>query len=153
MASRYITLSADENAALMNGWKTGKKHTFRSRCNMILLSNQGYGMVDIATIEGTTRQSVAGWFNRYEEHGIEGLHTSKGQGRPPIIRIDNKKAIDKIEKLVEKYPQKLSQALEQIEKFTGKPMSKKTLKRILKKTAGPGSASAADQPSGRHKLK
>ncbi|NJC27881.1 helix-turn-helix domain-containing protein [Neolewinella antarctica] len=153
MASRYVTLSADENAALMKGWKTGSKHTFRSRCNMILLSNQGYGMVEIASMEGATRQSVAGWFNWCEAHGIEGLRTGKGQGRPPIVRIDNKKAIDKIEKLVEKYPQKLSQALEQIEKFTGKPMSKKTLKRILKKTAGPGNASAVNQPSGRPKLK
>lgn len=97
VASRYVTLSADENTALMKGWKTGKKHTFRSRCNMILLSNQGYGMVYIASMEGTTRQSVAGWFNRYEEYGIEGLRTGKGQGRPPIVRIDNKKATDKTE--------------------------------------------------------
>lgn len=153
MGSRYISLSEAENAALIEGWKTGKKHTFRSRCNMILLSNQGYAMIDIASMEGTTRQSVAGWFNRYEEHGIDGLRTGKGQGRPPIVRYDNKKAIDKIEKLVEKHPQKLDQALEQIEKFTGQPMSKKTLKRILKKTAGLGNASVADQPSGRHKPK
>jgi transposase len=149
MNVRHITLSEEERAALITGWKTGKQHTFRSRCNLVILSDQGYDMGQIADLLGITRQTVANWLNRYEAGGIAALHTIKGQGRPPIVRHDNRAAIDKIEKLVEKYPQKIDQALIEIEEFTGKPMSKKTLKRILKKTAGVGSASAAAHPSGR----
>ena len=149
MNVRYLTLTEEEHAALLKGWKTGKRHPFRSRCNMILLSNQQYDMTEIAALEGVTRQTVAHWLNRYEAGGIEALHTAKGQGRPPIVRHDNRPVLDKIEQLVEQYPQKIDQALSQIEAYTGKPLSKKTLQRILKKTAGVGSVSAAAHPSGR----
>ena len=57
-----------------------------------------------------------------------GLRTRRGQGRPPIVRMDNRKVVDKIEQLVDKYPQKLDVALEKIEEYTGKPMSRKTLR-------------------------
>lgn len=120
---------------------------------MILRSDQGYSISTIAELKDTTRQTVARWFNRYEEHGLDGLHTGKGRGRPPIVRIDNKKVIDKIEKIVDEYPQKLDQALLKIEKITGRPMSKKTLKRVLKKTAGLGNASVVNQRSGRRSKK
>jgi transposase len=149
MNVRTIALSDEEHSALIDGWKNGKKHTFRSRCNMILLSNQGYDMVEIASLEGVTRQTVAHWLNRYESGGIASLHTAKGRGRPPIVRHDNKEVINKIEQLVEQYPQKIDQALVEIEAYTGKSMSKKTLQRILKKTAGAGSASVEASPSGR----
>ena len=149
MNVRHITLTAEEHAALVEGWKKGKRHTFRSRCNMILLSSQHYDMTEIAALEGVTRQTVANWLNRYEAGGIESLHTAKGQGRPPIVRHDNRPVINRIEQLVESYPQKIDQALAEIEKLTGKPMSKKTLQRILKKTAGAGNASAAVSVSGR----
>lgn len=149
MNVRHISLSEEEHAALLAGWKTGKRHTFRSRCNMVLLSHQGYDMTEIASLEGVTRQTVANWFNRYEAGGIEALKTAKGQGRPPIVRHDNRPVLDKIEQLVERYPQKIDQALGEIEDIVGKPLSKRTLQRILKKTAGVGSASAAAHPSGR----
>lgn len=149
MNIRTITLSDGESEELIKGWKTGKQHTFRSRCNMVLLSNQGYNVIEIGNIEGVTRQTVAAWLTRYEKQGIEGLYTTKGRGRPPIVRHDNRPVINKIEELVEQYPQKLEQALLEIEKFTGKPMSKKTLQRILKKTNGLGSASAEAFQSGR----
>ena len=57
MNVRYLTLTEDEHAALLNGWKTGKRHTFRSRCNMVLLSNQQYDMSEIAALEGVSRQT------------------------------------------------------------------------------------------------
>lgn len=149
MNVRHITLSEDEHALLLQGWKTGKRHSFRSRCNMLLLSSQHYDTVEIAALEGVTRQTVSNWLDRFEAGGIEALHTRKGQGRPPIVRHDNRPVIDKIEKLVERYPQKIDQALAEIETFTGKTMCKKTLQRILKKTVGGGNASVAALPSGR----
>lgn len=148
MKERFVELTSEQRQELFAAKKLGKRHTFRTRCTMILRSDDGYSITSIAELEDTTRQTVARWFNRYEQYGIDGLRTAKGRGRPPIVRFDNKKAINKIEQLVERYPQKLDQALEKIKEFTGKPMSKKTLQRILKKTAGLGNASADSQPSG-----
>ena len=59
MNVRLVTLSDEEHDALMDGWKKGKRHTFRSRCNMVLLSNQGYDMKEIASLVGVTRQTIS----------------------------------------------------------------------------------------------
>lgn len=144
---RYISLRAEQRAALEAGHKTGKKATFRLRCQMILLSDRGRKIPDIADILGCNRQSVVKWLDRYERAGLDGLHTAKGPGRPAIIRIDNRKEVDQIERIVEDHPQKLDLARERIERELGKKMSQQTLRRFLKKTAGAGSASGAARPS------
>jgi len=87
----------------------------------------------IADIYQVGRQTIAGWFNRFEARGISGLHTGKGKGRPPIVRIDNKTEILRIETLVENSSQNLKPVLVAIEKEFGKTMSKRTLQRLLKK--------------------
>ena len=130
---RYIKLTKKERIRLENGRKAGKKATFRQRCHYILLSDQGKSIEEIGDIYQTSRQAVAGWFNRYEASGIKGLHTGKGKGRPPIVRIDNKTEVKKIEDLVEKNAQNIKPVLTQIEEQLGKKMSKKTLQRLLKK--------------------
>ena len=143
---RYIDLSVEQRAELLKGHKTGKKATFRLRCQMILLSDQGRKIDQIADILCCNRQSVVKWFNRYERLGIDGLHTAQGPGRPPIVRIDNRKQIDQIECIVEQHPQKLNLARAQIELALGRPISQRSLRRLLKKTAGVGSDSAVGLP-------
>ncbi|HEV7346882.1 helix-turn-helix domain-containing protein [Telluribacter sp.] len=150
---RYITLSAEQREALVEGHKRGNKATFRLRCQMILLSDRGRKIPDIADILGCNRQSVVKWLNRYENAGLEGLNTAKGPGRPAIVRIDNRKEVDQIERIVEEHPQKLDVARAQIEATLGKKMSQQTLRRLLKKTAGAGSASGAVHPSDPRKRK
>jgi len=144
---RYVRLSAEQRAALASGHKSGKKAAFRLRCHMILLSDQGFKIGEIADILCCDRQGVVKWFNRYQSQGVAGLHTAKGPGRPAIVRIDNRKEVDLIEQIVEEHPQKLAVARERIERELGKKMSGQTLRRLLKKTAGLGSASAAARPS------
>jgi len=144
---RYIKLTKKERVRLENGRKTGKKATFRQRCHYILLSDQGKSIGQIGDIYRTSRQAIAGWFDRYNASGIGGLHTAKGKGRPPIIRIDNEAEVKKVEDLVEKNPQNLKRVLTQIEKQLGKKMSKKTLQRLLKKKSGDGSDSGKSAPT------
>jgi transposase len=141
MATRFISLSATELTELRHALKTSKSHTLRSRCQLVLMSNSRFAIDDIAETEGTTRQTVMRWLDRYEDLGIDGLVTAKGQGRPPIVRVDNRKEMDAIEAIVRQYPQKLDRALDEIEEVTGKRMSRRTLRRVLKKTVGRGSAS------------
>lgn len=136
---RFIKLDKKEEEALKIGWKTGKKATFRQRCHYILLSSQGLEINAISKVYQKTRQSIAVWLNKYEAKGISGLHTAKGSGRPPIIRIDNVTEVKRIEDLVEANPQNLKVVLNQIKEELGKELSKKTLKRLLKKGTGAGS--------------
>ena len=138
---RYIELTTEEELRLEKGRKTGKKATFRERCHYILLSGQGKKVLEIADIFQVTRQTITRWFDRYEEAKIEGLHTAKGQGRNPIVRLDNESEISTIEKLVEDSPQNLKPVLVKIEEQLGKKMSKRTLERLLEKKSGYGSAS------------
>lgn len=130
---RFITLSSEQETALQLGWKTGKQSVFRHRCHYILLSHQGKNISEISSFYAATRQSISKWFTRYEQQGIEGLHTSKGQGCPPILRIDNTVEMNKVEELVEASPQNLKVVVAQLEKEFGKSLSVKTLQRILKK--------------------
>ena len=93
---RYISLTAPQRKELFDGYKTGKKATYRQRCHLILLSDKGKTIDEIAEIMDFTRQTVGNWFSRFEEFGCQGLHTSKGGGRPPIFRIDNQQEIERI---------------------------------------------------------
>jgi len=142
---RYIKLTKEEQTNLEKGRKTGKKASFRQRCHYILLSHQGMKVHEIAEIYQVSRQSITRWFDRFEEANIDGLHTAKGQGRDPIVRIDNEAEIALIEKLVEASPQNLNPVLAKIEEELGKTMSKRTLKRLLVKKTGCGSVSERKQ--------
>ena len=135
---RFIELSLAEKKQLVLSWKTGKSSTYRERCHYILLSHQGKQIKEISDFYGKSRQSITRWFNRYEEKGIEGLLTSKGQGRPPILRLDNQLEMSKVESLVAQYPQNLKYVISILEKDFGKSMSLKTLQRLLKKKATDG---------------
>lgn len=138
---RFIKLTKEERVWLEKGHKTGKLSTFRQRCHYILLSDQGKKIGELSDIFQVSRQTIVGWFDRYEATGISGLHTAKGRGRPAIVRIDNETEITRIEELVEKNAQNLKPVLAAIEKEFGKTMSKRTLQRILKKKSGDGSDS------------
>jgi len=130
---RFVKLTKEERKWLEKGRKTGKKSTFRQRCHYILLSDQGKEVQEIADIYQVTRQSITGWYNRFETHGISGLHTKQGTGRPAIIRVDNEPEVTRIEELVEQNAQNLKPVLTAIAKEFGKTISKRTLQRILKK--------------------
>lgn len=131
---RYINLTEKERGWLESGYKTGKKNTFRIRCHYILLSDQGFSMKEICKIHSISQISLGKWFTRFEEQGISGLHTAKGQGRPEILRIDNDADSKLFEDWVEDNAQNLKPILAKIEIHFGKTISKRTLQRILKKT-------------------
>jgi transposase len=137
---RYIKLTETQREALQSGFEKGKKATYRKRCHMILLSDQGYGVQQISALYKLSRMSVGHWFDRYEQGGIEALQTNKGQGRPPVLRIDNEVEVKEVERLVDQHAQNLKPALAELAR-KGKPMSKRTLQRFLKKLDGVGNDS------------
>lgn len=130
---RFIKLSIENRLELEYGRKNGKKSPFRQRCHYILLSDQGRSVSEIAEIYQVGRQTITGWFDRYEANGITGLETKKGSGRRSIIRIDNEEHVTKIENWVEENPQNLNVTVSKIEEEFGLEVSKRTLQRFLEK--------------------
>ena len=137
---RYIKLTQQEREDLKRGFKSGKKAIFRQRCHFILLSDQGYDIPQIVSLYEVSRQAVARWFDRYEQLGMEGLHTQKGQGEKPILRIDNQQHVETVKELVNQHAQDLDPVLVELQKRIGKPMSKRTLQRFLKRLVTSGNA-------------
>src|SRR3954468_11960775 len=60
----------------------------RLRCQLILLKAQGRTAGDIGSIVGMCTLSVHHWIKRYRTEGINGLVTQKGQGRKPLLNIE-----------------------------------------------------------------
>jgi transposase len=133
---RYIQLEAGQRAELEQGYKRGKRSSYRQRCHIILLSAQGYSISEIGEIINCSRQRIYSCFNRYESSGIQGLDIAPGGGRPPIFKLENQAESDRVKEIVSRHPQQLKQALPLIEQELHISTSKSTLVRFLKKTVG-----------------
>ena len=54
----------------------------RTRCQMILLSNQGHSTGEIASLIFFDEDTVLYWFDRYEAENLKGLEDRPHSGRP-----------------------------------------------------------------------
>lgn len=127
--STFKDLSNEEKSLLELSHKKGEKQTFRQRCKIILLRNEGYTVADISKIMDTTMSSVNNWLSRYTREGIDGLHIKEGQGRKPILEEEH---YNIVRAAVEQERQRLEQAKKIVEDNIGKKMSASTLTRFLK---------------------
>lgn len=128
--TRIIELTASERLALEKGYRTGKTHSYRKRCQAIVLKSEGRLSFEVGQIVGMHEVSVNKWLNRYEAEGLEGLKTKPGGGRKPIL--DTEKDAESVRQAVKKERQRLSKAKDIIETELDKGFSLKTLKRFLK---------------------
>ncbi len=146
--NRFIKLTEEQRYELESAFMTGTNPVLRQRCHYILLSDQGHTVKEILSIYGGCRQAVCKWFGRYETGGLAGLKTKKGQGERPILRIDNELDVALVKGLVEEHPQNLNPALAKLSSHLGRPISKRTLTRFLKKLATAGNGPGGFPPSG-----
>ena len=107
--NRVHALSTDEVTALEELHRRTKDADVRSRCQMILLSNEGLSPPKIAEQVRFHRRTVTRYIQRYEAEGIDGLLTRPRSGRPP--------------KVTEAYKSLLLQAVEQMPRMMGLPFS------------------------------
>lgn len=134
---RYISnITEEEKKLLEQGFKGGKSHQFRRRCQAILLSFTGQDVHNLSEIFLVKKQTVYEWMDRWETGGIEGLKTKAGQGKKPTLRLDNKDHVKGVEKAVEKVNKKGGNLLAEVEQELGleKGLSRKVLRSFLKKT-------------------
>lgn len=130
---KQIAASAAVKQLLTTGYKEGKTHNYRKRCQMILLKLEGYKSSEIGLIVDSCEMTVNNWVASFERYGIEGLVTKAGQGRKPIL-TDQHEGI--VRKAVQEERQRLSQAQKIIEESIGRSMSRATLTRFLKVITG-----------------
>ena len=116
---------------LERGYRAGKSHAKRQRCQMMLLKSEARSSEEVAEILGCCEVVVNRWMKRYQAEGISGLQTKPGRGRKAILDEVNDAA--KIREVVQANRQRLSVATAELEEALEKQFSQKTLERHIKK--------------------
>lgn len=125
-----IELTDTERKELENGYRNGKSHAFRVRCQMVLLKSEGRKSTEIASFLGFCQQAVNNWLKRYQAEGIKGLKVRPGRGRPSIL--SKEEDFETVKKAVQLHRQRISIARAELEESLGKEFSTRTLERYLK---------------------
>ncbi len=127
---KTVELTKAQRTALEKGYRAGRSHAFRLRCQMILLKSEQRTAAEIADVLGCCEVVVNNWLRRYKAEGIEGLHTKPGRGRKPIL--DTETDLQKVKAAVTANRQRISLAKAELETELGKAFSAKTLERYIK---------------------
>lgn len=129
--TKVIELAEVERKELEDGYRNGKTHSFRQRCQIVLLKSDGRTSVEVVGILGSCEMTVNNWLKRYSEEGIEGLRTRAGRGRKTILQAAD---LEQVRRAVSQSRQKISVARIELKQSLGKEFSHSSLKRYLKKT-------------------
>lgn len=152
---KVVALSESQRQVLEREYRTGKTHSYRQRCQGVLLKSEKRSSAEVAKQLGCNEVTVNSWLRRYEVGDIGGLKTLSERGRKPILEAADR---DKVKEVVAEHRQKLSVAREELEQALGKSFSQDTLKRFVKKrwplstnpkTSAQRAVSASLRPQGR----
>jgi transposase len=129
---RFIKITLDDKirAVLEAGYRHDQSHTFRQRCQIVLLKAQGRKSKEIAAMFGCGEKSVNDWLHRYLSEGINGLRTRARRGRAAILSAEADAAT--VREAVRQHRRRISQARTALEADLGKEFSQRTLVRFLK---------------------
>lgn len=125
-----IELTETARTELENAYRHSDNHTFRVRCQMVLLKADDRKSSEVASIVKVCQQTVNKWLWGYKQDGLEGLQTKPGQGRKPILDVEKDAQVVRL--TVTEHRQKLALAQVELEKTLEKKFSNKTLRRFLK---------------------
>ena len=87
--TKIITLTAEQRAELEHGYRHGKTHGFRWRCQVILLKSEKRTSLEITEILGGCEMTINNWLKRYQKDGIRGLEVAPGRGRKSILKAED----------------------------------------------------------------
>ena len=140
---RFVKLTRAEFITLRERHKNSSQFQFRNRCFCLILSGQGKTVRELAQFFEVSRITIYSWFDAWETSGIAGLMNRKGQGRKPILSLQNKEQVAKVKAALARNPQSVKSAVAELEPKLQVKMHPETLKRFLKNLV---SASAASAP-------
>ena len=127
---KILSLNEAQKRQLEEGYREGRSHAFRKRCQVVLLKEEGRTAEEVASIVKMCAMSVNNWLKRYIQEGVEGLKTKEGRGRKPLLQKE--KDSEAVRKAVEQNRQSLSAAKAAFEAQGGVNVSQDTLRRFLK---------------------
>ena len=130
---KIVELSDEQRAELEKGYRKGKSHAFRTRCQMILLKSENRTSLEVAGILGCCEMVVNSWQKRYQSEGLKGLETRPGRGRPPILSQQNPEHLQKVQKEIKRHPNSVKTVVAALEEDLDLQMHPERLKRFLKK--------------------
>jgi len=78
------------------------------RCQMVLLKSSGRKSREIAEVLDCCEVAVNNWLKRYTATGLEGLRTTGGRGRRPIL--DHQQDAQTVRAAVRKHRQRIGLA-------------------------------------------
>lgn len=130
---KIVYLSDEQRDELEKGYRTGKSHAFRQRCQMILLKSENRSSLEVAGIMGCCEMVVNNWQKRFVSQGIEGLKTRPGRGRPPILSQQNPEHLRQVQEQIKQHPNSVKTVVAHLEEDLDLVMHPETLKRFLKK--------------------
>ena len=130
-AIKDLRLSEIQKVELERGYREGKSHVLRQRCQMMLLKSEKRSSAEVGEILGYCEVVVNNWMKRYEREGLAGLQTKAGGGRKAILHESEDLA--QVRKAVQANRQRLSLAKVEVEEALDKQLSTRTLERYVKK--------------------
>jgi transposase len=123
-------LSEQEHSKLIENHQTSDNFRVRNRSHAILLSSEKFSVAEIARICRADRDTVSNWIDNWNKSGFKALADDEKSGRPPILTEEEEEKAIEIALQNPKFPHR---QLGEIERETGKQISKYTLKNLLKK--------------------
>lgn len=131
---RYIeNLTVEQISSLEDGFKTGKAHHYRMRCQCILLSFRGKSVNELSDHFGKSIITIYNWFNRWESQGIQGLEIREGRGRKRKLDFDNSDHVKQVKQSLKIENRSLKQLQNDLESKLGFEISRSSLRRFLKR--------------------
>ena len=149
---RFVSLTEPELKTLQEGHKNGSQFQFRNRCFCLILSSQGKTVVELSRFFEISRITVYAWFDAWEKSGLVGLMNKPGQGRKPILSLQNAAHVKQVKAAIKKNPQSVKAVIAELETKIGSPMHPETLKRFFKNLVSVSAASAPVSSQGRWEL-
>jgi len=146
---RFVKLIEPELITLQEGYKNGSQFQFRNRCFCLILSNQGKSVSELTEFFEVSRITIYSWFDAWDKNGITGLMNKPGQGRKPILSLQNSNHIKQVKAAIKKNPQSVKSVVAELESKIGSQMHPETLKRFLKNLVSVSAVSAPASNSGR----
>jgi transposase len=128
---KYVSeITEAELSTLESAHKNHPVARVRNRGHVIILSNTGYQIKEIVTICRISRYAVSRAINRWEKYGLRGLYDKNRSGRTRILTPEDE---DFVNDMVKKHPRSINRIVGALEEERGKKVSKKTVKRVIKK--------------------
>lgn len=150
---RFVKLTEAELLTLQEGHKNGSQFQFRNRCQCLVFSHQGRTVPELAQFFEVNPITIYGWFDRWENNGIVGLMNKLGQGRKPILSLQNPEHIESVKTAVRKNAQTLKAVVAELETTLEEKMLVDTVKRFLKNLVSVSIVSASHSNQGKWVLK